>query len=379
MKGYLNYFLISVCLLLGVFIAAFLTTLQATFLQTIGISKFGAIALEPVLVIASFLIGIKVSMPHRLLSFIFLILISIGSLTAVSSIYTKHLFMELEDKEINAERLESHKKSEEVIRDALDNLVHRGASSKSTIKIIEGLKEQQQNIKEVKDITEVQAIGNTLSVIFKMEPYNAILMFGILLSIITVFAPSFLLFSSGLMINKLKDSKPLGDIEPTLPIEDIDQSLEEGIEDKEITTLGVEDFNALKEKLYAEITNDMGRIKQDTQEELILASKNIIETSKDSIVEELILASKNIIETSKANVVEELTLASKDIVEKSKGSILKEVKESLLPEIQSIKNTFTNYINDLKSKTIKDIESIKPLDARAQLKLGKSKSHLNAD
>lgn len=195
---------ILVSFLIGSSVIFWLTLLQAEFLHSIGVSKWAAIAIEPSLVLVSLLLGFKISKGHRFVSFILLVLLFVVSLVATSSLYTRHLFTEIEQQKVNTVDVKSSRQNEKVMRDALDELVHRGASSKTTLAIMSKLESQQQITQEKAKATELSSIVRIIVVLSNMEPDKALIGFALLISCTTVSIPSFCFFSIGLLLKEEK-------------------------------------------------------------------------------------------------------------------------------------------------------------------------------
>lgn len=188
-----------VCVLMGVALAVWTTTLRAKFLGSIGVNPFGAIAIEPLLIIVSFLIGYKISRWHQVVSGVFIIIITIVSLLTISSIYIQSVQKEIYTMVTNSQLIDSSKQTQQIIQNSLKSLSERGMSSKSTIALVDRLQKQEQTIQEQAKVTELGIIANVLSNILTTSQERAITIFTILISLVTAFAPSFLFFSAGLL------------------------------------------------------------------------------------------------------------------------------------------------------------------------------------
>jgi len=199
----MKLFLGIICFLLGTGISIWTTWLQSTFLETIGISPWGAITIEPLLIVVSFLLGIKISKSHSAISIIFMIVLSAVSFLTILSMFTSKSYNDIIQQEINSDRIESSQKNEDVIRDTLDSLKGRGIGSKSAIKIIDRLQKQETVIIKKAEISEVSVVIDIISKFIGIGKEKAIFVFTILISLTTVFAPPFLFFSSGLILSQV--------------------------------------------------------------------------------------------------------------------------------------------------------------------------------
>ena len=198
----MKLFLGIICFLLGTGISIWTTWLQSTFLETIGISPWGAITIEPLLIVVSFLLGIKISRGHSTLSIIFMIILSAVSFLTILSMFTSKSYNDIIQQEINSSRIESSQKNEDIIRDTLDSLKDRGVGSKSAIAIIDRLQKQETTIIKKAEISEVSVVIDIISKFIGISKDKAIFVFTILISLTTVFAPPFLFFSSGLILSQ---------------------------------------------------------------------------------------------------------------------------------------------------------------------------------
>lgn len=205
----MKLFISIVCIVMGIAIAIWTTLLQANFLRSIGVSKLGAIAIEPLLIVVSFLVGFRISKMHRIISSLFIIIITIVSLLTISSMYIQNVQKEIYTMQANADLIDSSKQTQKLIQDSLATLSNRGISSKSTIALVDRLQKQENIIKEQATTTELGIIATILANILTTSQEHAIMIFTILISLVTAFAPSFLFFSAGLLIKdySMKDSK----------------------------------------------------------------------------------------------------------------------------------------------------------------------------
>lgn len=197
-------FILSICLVLGIIIASWTTYLQSQFLSSIGISPLGAIAIEPLLIITSFLIGYKISNWHRVVSIAFMSILTVVSMTSILSMYLKNTYFEISQMEQNKVRIEQLQKNENLIQNSLSSLTERGIGSKNTLKLIDKLQTQQEVVNIKTNETELSSIIKVLSTFLMLSPEKATLLFSILISLATVFSPPFLFYSSGLLINNIK-------------------------------------------------------------------------------------------------------------------------------------------------------------------------------
>lgn len=232
----MKLFICICCIILGLIIAVWTTHLQSLFLNSLGVSSFGAIAVEPLLIIVSFLIGYKISKPHRILSIIFITIITVVSLLTILSMYIKNTYKEIYINKVNIELVEKNKETQDLIQNSLKSLTDRGISSKSTIKLIDRLQKQEQIITDKSEITELGITAAILSKLLNTQQETALLIFAVLISLVTAFAPSFLFFSSGLLINQLYNKniiaiKNIKNDAPSTESEPIQVSAEEPIKE----------------------------------------------------------------------------------------------------------------------------------------------------
>lgn len=220
----MKLFISIVCITMGIAIAVWTTILQSNFLYTIGVSKLGAIAIEPLLIIVSFLIGFRISKIHQIVATVFILAITTVSLLTISSMYIQNVQREIYTMQATDQLIASSKSTQKLIQDSLSTLSSRGISSKSTIALVDRLQKQEQTIKEQATTTELGIIATILANILTTSQEDAILIFTILISLVTAFAPSFLFFSAGLLIkdhikkdDKEMPTKKLG--RPKKPIE----------------------------------------------------------------------------------------------------------------------------------------------------------------
>lgn len=198
----INYIILAVSVLLGFSIAAWTTSIQAAFLETIGVSPWGALTIEPLLIITSFLLGLKITRTHRLVSSAFITILMSISLLCMVSMYTKKSYVTLEARKSHAELAGSSIESEKAIRRALDSLTDRQLSGKKTLQMVDRLQKQESRTEAHTEAagSDIQAIVDTISGLLKIGDRGAILLFSILVSLSAVFSPSFLFFSAGMMI-----------------------------------------------------------------------------------------------------------------------------------------------------------------------------------
>ena len=215
----MKLFISIVCIMMGIAIAIWTTILQSNFLHTIGVSKLGAIAIEPLLIIVSFLIGFRISKMHQIVSAIFIIAITTVSLLTISSMYIQNVQKEIHTMQANSQIIDSSKQTQKLIQNSLSTLSTRGISSKSTIALVDRLQKQENIIKEQATTTELGIIATILANILTTSQEDAIMIFTILISLVTAFAPSFLFFSAGLLIKdySIKDSKEVPTVERGRP------------------------------------------------------------------------------------------------------------------------------------------------------------------
>jgi len=194
--------MLFLCILLGTVIGIWTTSIQGQFLQTLGVSPIGALTIEPLLIITSFLLGVKISKAHKIVTSLFLVvLLSISMLTIVS-MYTKKAYVALDTYKVNQQQAQSSSEVEKTINDTLKSLNERSVSAKRALQVIEKLQEQNKQTAERQktDTFELQAIADTLSNIFRINQKTSIFIFAIFVSLAAVFAPSFLFFSAGMML-----------------------------------------------------------------------------------------------------------------------------------------------------------------------------------
>jgi len=194
-----------ICLTLGTCIVVWVTGIQGQFLDQLGISKFGALTIEPLAVISSFLLGVKITRIHRVITLLFLVILFGVSLITVTSMYAKRSYVVLEQQSINKNLSSKSSKSEEVIANVVEKLGNRDeVSSKNISKIIGQLQKQQDKTDKRTESTtlELHSIIEVISSILHVTDKVAILIFSIFISLAAVFAPSFLFFSAGMMIQK---------------------------------------------------------------------------------------------------------------------------------------------------------------------------------
>lgn len=205
----MKLFISLVCIAMGIAIAIWTTILQSNFLYTIGVSKLGALTIEPLLIIVSFLIGFRISKIHQIVSAIFILAITTVSLLTISSMYIQNVQKEIYTMQANDQLIASSKQTQKLIQDSLATLSTRGISSKSTIALVDRLQKQEQTITEQATTTELGIIATILANILTTSQEDAIMIFTILISLVTAFAPSFLFFSAGLLIKDYgsKDDK----------------------------------------------------------------------------------------------------------------------------------------------------------------------------
>lgn len=197
-----NIIILIISVVLGFAIATWTTGIQSQFFAQMGVSKWGAITVEPLLVLTSFILGIKSNGLHKTIAFFFMTLLLIVSMLTMVSMYTKKSFVAIRTSQVNVEISKSSDKTEELIRDSLKSLNERQASSKSTLKMVDKLQKQQDKTEKRKegDMLELQAIIETLSTVLHVNQKVAVLLFSIFISLASVFSPSFLFFSAGMMI-----------------------------------------------------------------------------------------------------------------------------------------------------------------------------------
>jgi len=205
----MKLFISIACITMGIAIAIWTTIMQSNFLSTIGVSKLGAIAIEPLLIIVSFLIGFRISKTHQVVSVIFIVAITTVSLLTISSMYIQNVQKELHTMQANSQIIDSSKQTQKLIQDSLATLSNRGISSRSTLALVDRLQKQEQVITTQITTTELVVIATILANILTTSQEHAIMIFTILISLVTAFAPSFLFFSAGLLIKDygMKDTK----------------------------------------------------------------------------------------------------------------------------------------------------------------------------
>lgn len=200
-------FLLSICLLLGLVISGWTTFLQSQFLTSIGVSPLGAIAIEPLLIITSFLIGFKISNWHKSISILFMVILTLVSMISILSMYLKTTYTEIAKIEQNKIRIEQVQQTEELIQNSLQSLTERKIGAKNTLKLIDKLQSQQQEVNVKGTESELSSIIKILSTFLMLSPEKATLLFSVLISLATVFSPSFLFFSAGLILLQIKEEK----------------------------------------------------------------------------------------------------------------------------------------------------------------------------
>jgi len=195
--------ILIICAILGIGISIWTTGVQAEFLAEMGVSRWGAMTIEPLLIIVSFLLGIKITKTHKVISMSFLVILFGISLITMVSMYTKRSFVTLETQKEKTLLGSKSTQSEEAIRNALSGLSERGTtSSKNIVKVIDQLQKQNDKTeKSVKSETlELQAIIETVSKLTGLKERDAVLFFAFFVSLAAVFSPSFLFFTAGMML-----------------------------------------------------------------------------------------------------------------------------------------------------------------------------------
>lgn len=201
----LNIFILIMCVVLGLLVAYFSTSVQANFFHELGVSRLAAFTIEPTLILVSFLLGIKISKVHKTIAFGFLCVLFLVSFISIVSMYSKKSFTIIEKNKVNQTLLSKSGKSEEIIADTIDRLSKRDdVSSKNIVKAIDQLQKQQTKAEvRADEVSELKSIIDIISTLLTMQEKNAILLFAVLIALSAVFAPSFLFFSAGMMIRNL--------------------------------------------------------------------------------------------------------------------------------------------------------------------------------
>jgi hypothetical protein len=197
--------MLVLCVLLGTIIACWTTYIQSQFLQTLGVNPIGALTIEPLLIVTSFLLGIKITRVHKLVTAVFLCLLLGVSMITIVSMYTKSAYVALDTNKVNQQLVASSSETEKVINETLKSLNERSVTAKSALKVIEKLQEQnkQTAARQQSGTLEIQAIVDTIARILHIENKVAILMFALFVSLAAVFSPSFLFFTAGMMLTSV--------------------------------------------------------------------------------------------------------------------------------------------------------------------------------
>lgn len=327
-----DYFIIFICIVMGILTASWLTITQAEFLSTIGLSKLAVVALEPSLALVALLLGYRISGFHRFLSLGLFGLLFCASLIATSSLYTKHLFAEVKQTAINEQQVTMSKKNEDVIREALDNLVHRGASSKSTLALIGKLENQQKITQEKSEVTDLSAIVGIISTLFNLEERKALIGFALLISFTTVSIPSFCFFSFGLLVSRIR--KPEEDeeneiLDRMVAEEEAAQELsEEPVEASDMSTI-IDDVSENMRKVVEEM--DVRDIANNCKQDLYSKIEGSLSENIDELVEKI--TKETMVKLRESG--EEIERA---LLTKIKNDIINQVNVTVQPEIKDVKD-----------------------------------------
>ncbi len=197
--------ILAASLTLGFMIAVWTTTLQARFFNTIGISPWGALTVEPLLIVTSFLTGLRITRVHRLISVAFIVILLCVSFTCTVSMYTRASYVALDARRAHADIAGSSLEAEKTIRRSLDSLTDRQLSGKKTLAMIDRLQKQQRRTEaqatEAAANSDLQAVADTISKLLGgIDNRSAIFVFALLASFAATFAPSYLFFSAGMML-----------------------------------------------------------------------------------------------------------------------------------------------------------------------------------
>jgi hypothetical protein len=197
--------MLVLCVLLGTIIACWTTYIQSQFLQTIGVNFLGALTIEPLLIVTSFLLGIKITKIHKIITAIFLVLLLGVSMLTITSMYTKHAYVALDTTKSNQQLVASSAETQKTINETLKSLNERSVTAKSALQVIEKLQEQQKATAALQQsgMLEIHAIVDTVASILHVENKVAILIFALFVSLAAVFAPSFLFFTAGMMLTSV--------------------------------------------------------------------------------------------------------------------------------------------------------------------------------
>ena len=198
-------FLFCSCIALGLLISGWATYLQSEFLSILGVSKFGALSIEPLLIVCSFLIGFKISKSHRLVSIALMSVLTIVSLTTILSTYLTKTNAELEAYRNNQIRIEQSAKNETLIRNTVERFNNKNLSSKNTVAAIKELREQEKSVETKNVKSELVCTIEILSKSLMMSPERATFLIAFLLSLTAVLSPSFLFFSAGLILAQIRE------------------------------------------------------------------------------------------------------------------------------------------------------------------------------
>ena len=202
----INIALVVLSILLGTVVGVYTTGIQAEFFKELGVSRLAAITVEPLLILVSFLLGIKISRWHKAIATAFFAILLITSFITITSMYAKKSYALVDRDKANIAILEKSNKSEEAIAKTLDRLSNREeVSSKNIVKVIDQLQKQQKTaeVRTDANVSELKSIIDIISKVLTIEDKNAILVFSILVSLAAVFAPSFLFFTAGMMLTTL--------------------------------------------------------------------------------------------------------------------------------------------------------------------------------
>ncbi len=220
-----NYGIFGASVALGFAAAVWTTSLQAGFFKTIGVSPWGALTVEPLLIVASFLLGKGITRVHRIVSAGFILVLLCVSFSTICSMYTKSTYVALDSRQTHAEIERNSIEAEKTIRRSLDSLTDRQLSGKRTLQMIDRLQKQERRTEaqatEAAATSDIGAVADTISRLMGIGNRSAVFVFALLASLAATFASSYLFFSAGMMIGA---SRQRADILPSVSESDTSMS-----------------------------------------------------------------------------------------------------------------------------------------------------------
>lgn len=205
-EKYLNVSIVIICISLGIGVMTWTTGIQAAFMQAMGVSRWGAMTVEPLLVISSFLLGLNLAKWHRRITVIFLIVLFGISLLMMVSMYAKKSYLVIDQHRASQRLVSLGEDSEKEIRGALKGLSDRGTTaSKNIVKVIDQLQIQQKEIESnlKGEVVELRAIIDAIVLIIRVDEKIAVMIFSLFVSLAAVASPSFLFFSASMTLRKI--------------------------------------------------------------------------------------------------------------------------------------------------------------------------------